>query len=156
MSGLFLFLQHHGQDDIPKLTAPFIELQLVLASDDWGDFIFMKANELRIGNIIQQGTIDLLEVRSIDGVAEISCVRCNGSSISSPEPETLTEEWLMKFGFERQPDRSFMQRHNSIKVTLFGVSWIGMDQTINTNVNSVHKLQNLYFALTGEELKLTQ
>lgn len=73
----------------------------------------------------------------------------------------LTEEWLVKMGFEKRvdgddfniwhwyelqilPDIAFVQGNLDVFI---------LDHD-NIRVQFVHQLQNLYFALTGEELKL--
>lgn len=71
------------------------------------------------------------------------------------EPIPLTEEWLERFGFENRnrdyfkgsfcvqyADRIF--DHNNI--FFFGYNGNSIE------IKYVHQLQNLYFALTGEEL----
>lgn len=75
------------------------------------------------------------------------------------KPIPLTEEWLLKFGFETSNridlgelkpcyvifSLALMIRHNS-----FFIDWIGG----NTELKYVHQLQNIYFALTGSELQI--
>jgi hypothetical protein len=78
----------------------------------------------------------------------------------SPIPIPLTEEWLLKFRFEDrgpQPDSDELGRFTKYPIGL----WI-MDGSFITagdfdvSLKYVHQLQNLYFALTGEELKLSE
>lgn len=75
----------------------------------------------------------------------------------------LTEEWLLKFGFEE------MEFENCFSINYapfeFKVELLPKEDFIifkNRNENThhaqckyVHQLQNLYFALTGEELTIT-
>ena len=78
------------------------------------------------------------------------------------KPIELTEEWLLKFGFIKGRfdnyvlilDNEFSKISywsNSKKIELSNTS-----QTTWGSVNCMylHQLQNLYFALTGEELKI--
>jgi len=112
----------------------------------------MKASELRIGNFYDSnGFVSEVNPDTIENlwVAERSWIK----------PLPLTEAWLLKFGFNEYMSKSdwrisigggvLMQFH-------FGVHqiecWIG-DEISKTDVIYVHQLQNLYFALTGEELK---
>ena len=79
------------------------------------------------------------------------------------EPIPLTEEWLKKFGFEKMSSpRSITYHCNCFKIKqeLSGKWWIarvgGSSPTHQVKIEYVHQLQNLYFALTGEELELNQ
>jgi len=111
----------------------------------------MKANELRIGNIVKGPNCEFA----------IS----NGSTIDFCKeftPIPLTKEWLVKFGFKRKHFKSTGTDHFTIgEVTIFcdtisGSIVYDMLITINAiNLDYVHQLQNLYFALTGEELTIT-
>ena len=108
----------------------------------------------------------------------------NGTWINSLElvgPIQITKEWLLKFGFEEKND-CFMEKNVPIKSgnTIFTLTHNYYD--INHNyedeihcslevgewthnsepesifsipyIKHVHQLQNLYFALTGEELTI--
>ena len=110
----------------------------------------MKTTELRIGNYVN-GIYDegefIAEVLTVD--SEGCLLDANGiyelTSLKVIKPIPLTEEWLVKFGFERLGDISFPfiksnDFENSETFSLYGIK-------------HVHQLQNLYFALTGEELK---
>jgi hypothetical protein len=66
---------------------------------------------------------------------------------------TLTEEWLVKFGVNKL--------HKNIKVSYWNDDFLHEQMTLRINetlikIKHVHQLQNLYFALTGEELTLKQ
>ena len=104
----------------------------------------MKANELRIGNFI----IESLSFGS-DKVIKVDPNIFN-RRIDEFIPITLTEEWLLKFGFKKKYksyekcDFTFLQG---------GFDKLAYKLTIIENTPKyVHQLQNLYFALTGEEL----
>lgn len=111
----------------------------------------MKASELRIGNLLyQEQTIDDWEIKSVLAGTIIQC-EINPDGF---EPIALTEEWLEKFGFKHYVDGETHEMY-----TPFGVFEIQKHKTlINGNeckhLQYVHQLQNLYFALTGEELTL--
>lgn len=116
----------------------------------------MKANELRIGNWVynhEPRKEYLLQVESgnqIDFESEYYL------------PIPLTEEWLLKFGFKtvRNSFLSFQLIYEQyglhFKVFKNGViSFVLKDRNGKDEyrqINHVHQLQNLYFALTGEEL----
>lgn len=121
----------------------------------------MKASELRIGNWLNW----------------FSTYHCNGyfdkqleiedftqTDLSSARPIPLTEEWLLKFGFEKKlncsnmiyyilADKCLLEynlTHNIADI----VKKVNLDLFID--IKHVHQLQNLYFALTNEELTLKQ
>lgn len=104
----------------------------------------MKATELRIGNWIeymgQAIQVDAYEI----GETELN------TSVSQPIP--LTEEWLVKFGFEKIDEWAFgelelkqYKNHKHFTEALYLIE-----------VNYVHQLQNLYHSLTALELTIKQ
>ena len=115
----------------------------------------IKANELRIGNWVTGG-VDLPTPMETFQVTDINP---HFDLTDLIEPIPLTEEWLLKFGFEKQKVRmggkeyegwvnfSFHLDTNHAENTLF-YHWMGG----NIEIKSLHQLQNLYFALTGKEL----
>ena len=138
----------------------------------------LRANELRIGNLVninEETRIDntnelplinpLFKIERIDEDGEIIIyseinnlhIFCDLESI---EPIPLTEEWLLKFGFERQ--------ENNWKTLDLHFATIGWEKLAGItlsfekesiylpHIKYVHQLQNLYFALTGEELTFKQ
>lgn len=140
----------------------------------------MKANELRIGNWVSRRG-DLKQVQGVlpDAVLLYVSPRVYGGVnkasrvvLKSINPIPLTEEWLVKFGFEQDSSGSCKEgwwRSFDIEKTRdkFGVTLIEetgvmefhydagtFEQTIT--VKHVHQLQNLYFALTGEELTIKE
>jgi hypothetical protein len=103
----------------------------------------MKANELRIGNWLQwKADKRPFQVSIIDTTET--------SKETKAEPIPLTEEWLLKFdwnGFKIGYIDSYF------KIDENGCLWYCGDFT-GVVLLYVHQLQNLYFALTGEELIL--
>lgn len=118
----------------------------------------MEAKELRIGNFAEDQNGNLLKVVSLNET-DILFKVVDRSKFPLPngwqaEPIPITEEWLVKFGFERINEREF--RHTEYFYNLergwFGIcEGIGME--IVFDMKYVHQLQNLYFALTGNELQ---
>ena len=123
----------------------------------------LSSQELRIGNYVEYGGVInkvyllshlYFQVESTD----IPTFTANKNRAAQPIP--LTEEWLFKFGFKKvKSDYEeaetwdfyfgilyFDMANNSVKINgqycLFNIP------------EHVHQLQNLYFALTGEELTL--
>ena len=116
----------------------------------------MKANELRIGNWYTYADYDGIVYRTIKEIKfnEFGFLGdYDGVNFEICKPIPLTEEWLLKFGFEK---------HN--KEYWYKDIFVGLDDnSFNlkegigvylTDVLYVHSLQNIYFALTGEELTL--
>ena len=105
----------------------------------------MKAQDLRIGNWVEIQGIQLSQV-----VGQVT--RINGKKIGrNLQPIPLTEEWLERFGFEYSDLNGDSGLWKIPPFQIYGKC----NQFIYEyalDVNYVHQLQNLYFALTGEEL----
>lgn len=119
----------------------------------------MSAEELRIGNIIKHSLTECV-VESI-----FNCENIDVSNeyeewnalLDECKPIPLTEEWLIKFGFEKTKgyvfkiDKFSLFDHNYDQVNLF--LQLNSPNVPLIHIKFVHQLQNLYFALTGKELK---
>jgi hypothetical protein len=134
----------------------------------------MKASTLRIGNyIIHEPTIDDWEQKTVKAGTIIQCE----ISPDSFEPIPLTEEWLIKFGFEKVIYESDETGYGTdYELDIKGVGCISYSDDFSCalfgskesskhelgflpnwdNCKHVHSLQNLYFALVGEELKIKE
>ena len=102
----------------------------------------MEAKELRIGNYYD-GVRGIEQLTNAESLQEIE---------SYPEkfkPIPLTEEWLLKFGFEF-PQGEFCIK-GKLKIVVDCDPFIEVGKS-GVELEYVHQLQNLYFALTGEEL----
>lgn len=108
----------------------------------------MKATELRIGNWIQdeENTHYQVEVEDIENLNYYEKYQ------ETMFPIPLTEEWLVKFGFEYSDLNGDSGLWKIPPFQIYGKC----NQFIydyRLDVNYVHQLQNLYFALTYEELQ---
>ena len=115
----------------------------------------MKATELRIGNYYTYGFIKDLTKWDLTEFAEIYS---DPEELKYWEPIPLTEEWLLKLGFdedsighwwinEEDDFYGFVNRgEDGFMLVIAG------EEHKETYVKHVHQLQNLYHALTGEEL----
>ena len=123
----------------------------------------INASELRIGNKLQKENGKIYTVSRLDGTKDIlveeerGLFTLNYNLYGIP----LTPEILDKCGFEKSNRIDFgelkqcyvifslalMIRHDS-----YFIDWVGG----NTEARYLHQLQNLYFALTGEELNYQQ
>ena len=113
----------------------------------------MKANELRIGNLVDwdEKTIRS-KVKGIHPSGNYLHLDNGWVQLSRCEPILLTEEWLVRFGFEKLTKGGSIYKLKDFHVQDF--SPLGIYECNNhIEIKYVHQLQNLYFALTGEELK---
>ena len=113
----------------------------------------MKANELRIGSIVYIGKeINIIELVDFADIYE-------NDTLKQFEPIPLTEEWLINFGFELCDNTKYNIWSNEhfviTDILMQGDSFLWFIQEAESlDLDYVHQLQNLYFALTGEELTI--
>lgn len=77
------------------------------------------------------------------------------------KPLSLTEEWLLKFGFNKDGASYFHDKISYIQIDAYVCNGnfgycLDDERGIYLEIIYVHQIQNLYFALTGEELKLIE
>jgi hypothetical protein len=126
----------------------------------------LKANELRIGNLVKYDNcvkvIDVINdskniVEFEDGDTVYAVFHC--------QPIPLTEEWLLKFGFvEHESVAGFelsFGRQSFIVANaqdddflLLYRSDVGCNYHDLCFVETIHSLQNIIYSLTGEELEV--
>jgi len=111
----------------------------------------MKANELRIGNWVRWNYEESSEgnVYPVEYGYELDDIK-NNPNIVKPIP--LTEEWLLKFGFEYSDLNGDSGLWKIPPFQIYG-KYNQFIYDYRLDVNYVHQLQNLYFALTYEELQ---
>lgn len=122
----------------------------------------MKAQELRVGNYFYNSHNEVCAVTTIS-----KWYREFGVNIELINPIPLTEEWLEKFGFENvifdaTEEYPFWKKnnfkvykhskHHYIRPDYDGFVYKIPLKHIPIFLEGVHKLQNLYYALTNEEL----
>jgi hypothetical protein len=120
----------------------------------------IKVNELRIGILV-------MDFEDSQKYHPIECIYLNmhdrywvsyrdnsiKCSVESLEPIRLTEEWLLKFGFEEW-DKNAWQKSFALSLNKINDIFCYNNNSINVIIKYVHQLQNLYWCLCGEELKL--
>lgn len=123
----------------------------------------MRASELRSGNFIKlfkngKPHLEWYELDSHD------IYKLDESNCEDVEPIPLTEEWLLKFGFEKDVydnERPFYYTFKGFRLNCN----LGFLTLHNSNdladfnpikIKYVHQLQNMLFALCGEELELKE
>jgi hypothetical protein len=121
----------------------------------------MKANELRIGNYVwddYSGEMIVYAIlNSYEGKEMVNLKKQEGLPEGRYLLETLhriplTEEWLLKFGFRSNNGYPLKLLCGYIKIRN-GV-WFFKYNKLDIELQYVHQLQNLYFALTGKELEI--
>ena len=122
----------------------------------------MTAKELRIGNLVSNMCEACAEIKSIVANDTWSggfyvITDNNKSALSTLSPIKLTEEWLRKFGFTYQLstycDGNLLFKVAEAKLNNHIV--LVPNDLYYLELKYVHQLQNLYFVLTGKELKIT-
>ena len=114
----------------------------------------IQPQELRIGNYVEYRIQDELDERKewleLSTIDATDLVILESGIDEDFRPIPLTEEILLKFGFLK--DDNFYHLNN-IWISNFYENYFSLDGFDETKIEYVHQLQNLYFALTGEELK---
>ena len=130
----------------------------------------IQAKELRIGNLVHivDPSAGFVEAEiSAGAIYDISEMERLGKPMPYA-PIELTEEWLYLFGFKAKNgvytlDRSTELGHpfGNFSVSFYDSTqmkcWRG-DRYIGVvpNLQYVHQLQNLFYALTGQELEIKE
>jgi hypothetical protein len=115
----------------------------------------MQANELRLGNwVSESGWVHKIEKITLS----------DGEVFENLNPIPITEEWLLKFGFECYDTKVNPKPHKRWSKWLFNLNIYQITYKKKNDIflligtyaeiKYVHQLQNLYFALTGEELQI--
>jgi hypothetical protein len=127
----------------------------------------MEAGGLRIGNLVDLGN----RIAKVIEIGQVHCVVVDLEETQDTIEDyerirsiTLTEEWLLKFGFEinrQTKEENNIWRRNweegRFEVEQIGAGFFLWDNyCYGTKIKYVHQIQNLYFVLTGEELKTTR
>jgi len=128
----------------------------------------MRANELRIGNLINYRIVDKmdkrkewLEVSEID-YDDLRIIGAKHEMNQDYQIIELTEKWLERLGFSVINESSAGKRYGYVIDGIFSSDltftfWkttkeAGKFFRGDLELKSIHQLQNLYFALTDKEL----
>jgi len=133
----------------------------------------IEARDLRIGNWVIKVTGEDLDGNLMGDTVQL--IEVVNSSPSFKASIDLTPEWLERFGFEKKikeqnidgveyilrlddsegRDGSWFSSVGTLVEGEVVVLCLCRGNYFCNNVEHVHQLQNLYFALTGKELQLT-
>ncbi len=117
----------------------------------------IAANELRIGNLVET-VIDKDSIGYIYGYTQVDSLIANFEVDANPIP--LTHEILIKCGFDEWSTENYRLRKSltkngwSSKFNYYLPYFYLSTYTGSVTIKYLHQLQNLYFALTGEELNI--
>lgn len=139
----------------------------------------INTNELRIGNFVKtthpKHRGEPMKILAVTGT-QVSFAQLNDHTyiwfdIANCKPIRITAEILEKCGFklseserryeiDHEDGHKLLAHWNSLmgRVHAFGIEYLDDEGSCSNfcwNLNSLHQLQNLYFALTGEELNIT-
>lgn len=125
----------------------------------------MKVTELRIGNWANYSQsftpvdFTILKIGAISGIENVvRCVEDNIYSIDTIYPIPLTAEILEMAGFEYDGATTLSKDNSPLYFKILNGKGSAFVQKLNqpheVHCEYVHQLQNLYFALTGEELQI--
>jgi hypothetical protein len=109
----------------------------------------MKTTELRIGNLVLSKGVPV----QIEEIMWETVRYCFGEfPIDYIQPVPITEEWLLRFGFEFRVvyGNNFWTLNN---ILIFEDKNGNFEYSVGLKIQSIHQLQNLYFALTNKELQ---
>ena len=137
----------------------------------------IQGNQLRIGNMVFDWAKRIATVESINShdVVRLSSSDYKFESFNLKQhgvsPIPLTEDWLLKFGFEKLKGRYHEDTYMNADLN-FGNPVLKLNDYTRLCTNGgyeylfldgfrlpckyLHQLQNLYFALTGNELTIKE
>jgi len=117
----------------------------------------MDSKELRVGNLLigfrPEAQKEPVEFKVISIEPEGVNNPVMGYLWDEIKPIPLTEDWLIKFGLSWLVRGERYRIINDIQIELER-KFVLIETTIIARCQYVHQLQNLYFALTGEELTI--
>lgn len=113
----------------------------------------MKAEDLRIGNIIEvrDGNVVIVKALDFDALYEYPPVYYihGGHELDHCRPIPISLDWLSQFGFKQT--LNYWEK-NRFKLVILEDRIFYRDDYLQTEIVHVHELQNLYYCLTKSEL----
>ena len=121
----------------------------------------MKQNEIRVGNWLNDPRPFNEDTKKFFKMTDNGYFKVTARDIQFAEeykPIPLTEEILLKCRFKKDTKGVLVLNKNIYSLILWGgeVSvYLKIDESVlSIEINYLHQLQNLYFALTGQELEI--
>ena len=115
----------------------------------------VNANELRTGNYLNFNVIDKPFKITAKEIMIIEKGQMNDSQNYYFEPIPLSDQWLIYFGGEKDGNDFHFLRYTIYKPASYVGFLFCEGNLILREIKYVHQLQNLYFALIGEELSVS-
>ena len=113
----------------------------------------MKGNELRIGNWVDWNGENGVVSQILEHEVVFKCGE--DTLISELKPIELTEEILLKCGFTENKFSYIYEDDTRVSVYVNdNFFFCQIDNVVINNIKFLHQLQNIYFALTNEELTI--
>ncbi len=123
----------------------------------------MEATELRLNNLLMYGDtiVPIIGMENNDESVLVKIDPDTAVDYKKLKPIALTAEWFSKLGFKEA-----YRSHNRVRFDLTNYCRYDFDLDSNKilegflffgnyiKCNYLHQLQNIYFTLTGEELKI--
>lgn len=124
----------------------------------------IEAKELRIGNLVDHISFGVVPISAVAYDALMTNYENNNywDDLKFHKPIPLTEEWLIKFGFNENGE---IEDENFLFQVIFYDCWrvyyeekekYGNAKCYLEGYYNMHELQNLYFSLTKTELQLNE
>ena len=115
----------------------------------------IQANELRVGNWAYYTSGEPVWV--VKNYVQLSLDNFTKQNLEFIKPIPLTHEILEKAGWIKvlMHDGFYSYVKNGIHISMPYFHFSYNDGDSNIELKSLHQLQNLYFALTGTELKIS-
>lgn len=120
----------------------------------------MKANEIRTGNLFSQKGFPMYVEAIFRDTVYLNFKGNEGDvweeDIKDLVPIPLTEEILLKAGFEKDTGEFYLYKDITVRKTYYSDDFwrfIFKQQRIK-DIKYLHDLQNTIFALTGEDIKI--
>lgn len=111
----------------------------------------MKIKELRLGNKISIFAPEMNEIITVSEITETLVNNLHGEN--ELIPIEITKQWFYQLGFNTNTDEGDELTKNGFDVIeLNSGNFELLNHGFPVKIEYVHQLQNLYFALTGNEL----
>ena len=114
----------------------------------------MEAKNLRVGNFVKS----YKSILKVSIVSEFDIVDHNGKIHQKTHPIELTDENVMEMGFSADPEtRHYYKESEAGKITVsfwYRSITLEFEGMAIRDINYLHELQNLFFAITNEELEM--